>query len=60
MTTCPLHDGHEQPCSACGAARVRAALAVAPRPPHAPGDDPGTTTRERALAKAKAERNRRP
>lgn len=54
--TCPLHPDTEQPCHVCGIARVRAALAVAPRT-RRPGDE-ADTTQARAIERARADRTR--
>ncbi len=52
---CPLHDT-DQPCHVCGIARVRAALAVAPKP--TVHTEPTTTLHELAIVRARAERKR--
>ena len=60
MTACPLHPDAERPCPLCGIARVRAALAAAPKPTanRAP-DDPHDPTRSLAIARAKLDRKER-
>ena len=60
MTTCDLHLDAERPCPVCGIARVRAALAAAPRPTAAAApDDPHDPTRSLAIARAKLDRKER-
>lgn len=56
MTTCPLHPDQQKPCPTCGAAMVRAALSVAPKPPHPEPERKPDTTRDLAIARAKADR----
>ena len=55
MTACPLHPDAERPCHVCGVARVRAALAAAPRTPRDTDPEPDTT-HARALDRARKEK----
>ena len=54
MTTCDLHPDVDRPCHVCGIARVRAALAAAPRP--ATPAQPADTIHDLAAARARADR----
>jgi hypothetical protein len=55
MSQCPLHPETLQPCHLCGIARVRAALAVAPR---GPARTPEPVSPVHDLAKARARTGR--
>jgi len=55
MTACDLHPGNEHPCAPCGIARVRAALAVAPRT-HTRTPEPVSPVHDLAKARARADR----
>lgn len=55
MSTCPLHPETDQPCHLCGIARVRAALAVAPRKTTTTTDKPDPV-HDLATARARADR----
>lgn len=52
---CALHPEQEKPCPTCGLARVRAALAIAPRLAVDPSEHDPDPTRQRALDRARKE-----
>jgi len=53
--TCPLHPDTPRPCHLCGIARVRAAMATAPRP-RKPAEPPDPI-HDLAAARARADRD---